>query len=41
MDGLNQTVFEGRTLHIDEARPMQPRSEFDGVGYSGGAERGY
>ena len=41
MDGLNQTVFEGRTLRIDEARPMQPRREFDRGGYGGGAGRRY
>lgn len=37
MDGLNQTVFEGRTLRIDEARPMQPRREYDRGGYGGGS----
>ena len=36
MDALNQTVFEGRTLRIDEARPMQPRSNFGGGGNYGG-----
>lgn len=36
MDSLNQTIFEGRTLRIDEARPMQPRREFDRGGYNGG-----
>ncbi|MDD1727647.1 MAG: RNA-binding protein [Methanospirillum sp.] len=42
MDGLNQTVFEGRTLRIDEARPMQPRSDFgSGGGYGGGNRRRY
>ncbi len=41
MEGLNQTVFEGRTLRIDEARLMQPRREFDGGGYSDGAGRWY
>lgn len=39
MDGLNQTVFEGRTMRIDEARPMQPRREFE-RGSSGGYNRG-
>ena len=42
MDGLNQTIYEGRTLRIDEARPMQPRREFDRGGYGGGSgERRY
>jgi RNA recognition motif-containing protein len=41
MDALNQTVFEGRTMRIDEARPMQPRREFDrGPGGGGGYGRG-
>ena len=41
MDALNQTVFEGRTLRIDEARPMQPRSNFGGGGsYGGGSSYG-
>ncbi|MDD1723881.1 MAG: RNA-binding protein [Methanospirillum sp.] len=30
MKGLNDTEHEGRTLRIDEARPMQPRSSFGG-----------
>ena len=38
MDGLNQTVFEGRTLRIDEARPMQPRNDYGGS--SGGSSFG-
>jgi len=33
LDALNNTEFDGRTLRIDEARPMQPRSSF-------GASRG-
>lgn len=42
MDALNQTEFEGRTLRIDEARPMQPRRDFGGSsggfgGRSGGS----
>ena len=41
MDGLNQTVFEGRTLRIDEARPMQPRSDFGSGGSYGGNRRRY
>ena len=40
MDSLNQTEFGGRTLRIDEARPMQPRREFGGSGSFGG-NRGY
>ena len=28
LDALNNTDFDGRTLRIDEARPMQPRSNF-------------
>ena len=27
-EALNNTVFEGRTLRIDEARPPRPRSDF-------------
>jgi RNA recognition motif-containing protein len=38
MDGLNQTVFEGRTLRIDEARPMQPRNDYGGGGNRFGGE---
>jgi RNA recognition motif-containing protein len=30
MDALNGTDYEGRTLRIDEARPMQPRRDFGG-----------
>ena len=42
MDGLNETQFEGRTLRIDEARPMQPRSDFGGNrSGSGGYNRRY
>lgn len=44
MEGLNQTVFEGRTMRIDEARPMQPRREYDrgsGGGYNRGGSGGY
>jgi RNA recognition motif-containing protein len=40
MDALNQTVYEGRTLRIDEARPMQPRRDFDRGGYGGGGGGG-
>ncbi|RXE55312.1 RNA-binding protein [Methanoculleus taiwanensis] len=29
-EALNETVYEGRTLRIDEARPQQPRREFRG-----------
>jgi RNA recognition motif-containing protein len=29
MEALNNTVFEGRTLRIDEARPPRPRSDFN------------
>lgn len=39
LDALNQSVFEGRTMHIDEARPMQPRRDFGGS--SGGGSGGY
>ncbi|WP_319539369.1 RNA-binding protein [uncultured Methanospirillum sp.] len=42
MDGLNQTVYEGRTLRIDEARPMQPRNDYgSGGGFGGGNRRRY
>ncbi|KUG21322.1 rna-binding protein [hydrocarbon metagenome] len=27
-EALNETIFEGRTLRVDEARPPQPRREF-------------
>lgn len=30
LDALNETEFGGRTLKIDEAKPMQPRNNFDG-----------
>ena len=38
LDSLNQTEFGGRTLRVDEARPMQPRRDFGGSGrsYGGG-----
>lgn len=39
MDALNETQYEGRTLRIDEARPMQPRSDFGGS--RGGFNRRY
>jgi len=29
MNTLNETVFEGRTLRIDEARPPKPRREYN------------
>jgi RNA recognition motif-containing protein len=43
MDALNESQYEGRTLRIDEARPMQPRSDFGGnrSGGSGGFNRRY
>ncbi len=43
MDALNETVFEGRTMRIDEARPMQPRREFGGNsgGFGGNRNGGY
>ena len=42
MKGLNETDYEGRTLRIDEARPMQPRSDFGGNrSSSGGFNRRY
>ena len=40
LTALNQTVFEGRTMHIDEARPMQPRRDFGSGGRSGGSGGG-
>jgi RNA recognition motif-containing protein len=27
-EALNNTVFEGRTLKIDEARPQRPQNDF-------------
>jgi RNA recognition motif-containing protein len=43
MEALNESQYEGRTLRIDEARPMQPRSDFGGnrSGGSGGFNRRY
>ena len=41
MDSLNQTEFGGRTLRIDEARPMQPRREFSGGSGGYGGNRSY
>ena len=41
LDALNQSVFEGRTMHIDEARPMQPRRDFGGSGGRSGGSGGY
>ena len=42
MKALNETDYEGRTLRIDEARPMQPRSDFGGNrSSSGGFNRRY
>jgi RNA recognition motif-containing protein len=42
MSALNETVYEGRTLRIDEARPMQPRTSFGGNrSNSGGFNRRY
>ena len=40
LDALNLTEFEGRTIHIDEARPMQPRRESSGGGGYGGGSGG-
>ena len=40
MDALNGSDFEGRTLRIDEARPMQPRREFGGSSGGFGGNRG-
>lgn len=42
LDALNNTEFDGRTLRIDEARPMQPRTSFGGnrSGYGGGSGSG-
>lgn len=39
LDALNNTEFDGRTLRVDEARPMQPRSSFGGNrgGYGSGS----
>ncbi len=40
MKALNETDYEGRSLRIDEARPMQPRSDYGGNrGSSGGYNR--
>lgn len=40
LDALNQTAFEGRTMHIDEARPMQPRREYSSGGGGGNRSGG-
>ena len=39
MKTLNETEYEGRTLRIDEARPMQPRREYSDNRSSGGYNR--
>jgi len=39
MDALNGTDYEGRTLRIDEARPMQPRRDFGSNSGSFGGNR--
>jgi RNA recognition motif-containing protein len=41
LDALNQSIYEGRTMHIDEARPMQPRRDFGGSGGRSGGSGGY
>lgn len=41
LDGLNDTEFDGRTMRIDEARPMQPRRDFGGSGSGGNRSGGY
>ena len=42
MDALNGSVLEGRTMKIDEAKPMQPRRDFgSGGGYGGGNDGGF
>lgn len=40
LDALNDTEFDGRTMRIDEARPMQPRREFGGNSGGYGGNRG-
>ncbi len=40
MAELNETEYKGRTLRIDEARPMQPRRDFGENRGSGGYNRG-
>ncbi|PWR72170.1 RNA recognition motif domain-containing protein [Methanospirillum lacunae] len=40
LDALNNADFGGRTLKIDEARPMQPRTNF-GDNRSGSSSGGY
>jgi RNA recognition motif-containing protein len=39
LDALNGTEYEGRTLRIDEARPMQARRDFGGNSGSFGGNR--
>ncbi len=43
LDALNDTEFDGRTMRIDEARPMQPRRDFGGnrSGGYGGSSGGF
>ena len=40
MEALNETVFQERTLRVDEARPPKPRDYGDGYGDSRGYEGG-
>jgi RNA recognition motif-containing protein len=41
MKALNESDYEGRTLRIDEARPMQPRAEFGSGNRSSGGSGGF
>ena len=44
LDALNDTEFDGRTMRIDEARPMQPRRDFGGNrsgGFGGSSSGGF
>jgi RNA recognition motif-containing protein len=41
MKALNESDYEGRTLRIDEARPMQPRSNSFGGNRSSSGSGGF
>lgn len=41
INGLNGQPLDGRSLTVNEARPMEPRSPGGGGGYGGGGGGGY
>lgn len=40
IEALNNSVFQGRPLTVNEARPREPRQGGGGGGYGGGGDRG-